>query len=330
MAMHRSMFSGGPRWIGISKRNGDKVNLRFVEAFVWVARLKSITRGAEKLCLTQSAVSNRIASLEEELGVLLLDRRNPGFRLSNAGTRFLDYADRLLALQRELKNELGSTEQHPFSLRVGAIETVLHTWLIPLVDRLKKVAPRIEFELTIEMTPLLNEQIKRGALDLVFSALPAIGDGIVNDALRPLEMVFIGPISMAGKAELSLEEILDQDIMTFQRGSQPHVALIDALRVAGAGDKHVHSMSSISALTSLVESGFGIATLPKVAALRLMNRNRICILSTVLTLAPLPMYANYWSDPAASILKQATDEALALARNFAGEPETSGRSASTV
>ena len=45
------------------------MNLRFVEAFVWVARLKSITRGAEKLCLTQSAVSNRIAALEEELGV---------------------------------------------------------------------------------------------------------------------------------------------------------------------------------------------------------------------------------------------------------------------
>ena len=39
------------------------MNLRFVEAFVWVARLKSITRRAEKLCLTQSAVSNRVAAL---------------------------------------------------------------------------------------------------------------------------------------------------------------------------------------------------------------------------------------------------------------------------
>ena len=47
------------------------MNLRFVEAFYWVASLKSVTRAAEKLFLTQSAMSSRIAALEEELGVLL-------------------------------------------------------------------------------------------------------------------------------------------------------------------------------------------------------------------------------------------------------------------
>ena len=292
------------------------MNLRFVEAFVWVARLKSITRGAEKLCLTQSAVSNRIAALEEELGVMLLDRRAPGFRLSDAGTRFLDYADRLLALQREFKNELGTPEQHPFSLRVGAIESVLHTWLVPMVDTLKRNSPQIEFDLTIEMTPVLNEQIKRGALDLVFTAMPATGDGLINQALSPLEMVFVGPERMSGKGEIRLDEMLDYDIMTFQRGSQPHAALIDALRAVGANEKHVHAMSSISALAHLAESGFGIATLPKATATQLMHRYKIGVLKTELTLAPLPMYASYWSHPAAPILKQAMDEALGFARNY--------------
>ncbi len=300
------------------------MNLRFVEAFVWVARLKSITRGAEKLCLTQSAVSNRIAALEEELGVLLLDRHNPGFRLSSAGIRFLDYADRLLALQRELKNELGSSEKQPFSLRVGAIETVLHTWLIPMVDGLKKNTPQIEFELTIEMTPQLSEQIKRGALDLIFSAMPAIGDGIINETLPVVEMVFVGPESMADKTELSLEEILRYDIMTFQRGSQPHAALIDALRSAGVGDKHVHCMSSISALTRLVESGFGLATLPKAVALQLMQKNGMCILNTGLKFAPLPMYASYWNCPAAPVLKQAIEDSLVFARNYNSDEKENG------
>jgi len=295
------------------------MNLRFVEAFVWVARLKSITRGAEKLCLTQSAVSNRIAALEEELGVLLLDRRNQGFRLTNAGTRFLSYADRFLALQRELKNELGAPEQHPFSLRVGGIETVLHTWLIPMVDALKKASPQIEFELTIEMTHMLNEQIRRGGLDLIFSAMPALGDGIVNETLPPLEMVFVGPESMASLPDLSLEELLGYDLMTFQRGSQPHVALMETLRAAGAGDKRVHSVSSISALARLVESGFGIATLPLAAAEQLMPKNRIVVLRAALPLTPLPMYASYWSYPAAPVLKQAMDEALAFARNYGRE-----------
>ena len=292
------------------------MNLRFVEAFVWVARLKSITRGAEKLCLTQSAVSNRIAALEEELGVLLLDRRNQGFRLSNAGTRFLNYADRFLDLQRELKNELGTPEQHPFSLRVGAIETVLHTWLIPLVDALKKITPQIEFELTVEMTHLLNEQIRRGGLDLIFSAVPVTGDGIVSEALPPFEMVFVGPENMAGSPVLSVEQLLGYDIMTFQRGSQPHVALMEKLRAAGVSDKRVHTMSSISALARLVESGFGIATLPLAAVQQLMQKNRITVLRSELTLTPLPIYASYWTAPAAPVLQQAMDEALAFARSF--------------
>lgn len=296
------------------------MNLRFIEAFVWVARLKSITRGAEKLCLTQSAVSNRIAALEEELGVLLLDRRNQGFRLTNAGVRFLDYADRFLALQRELKNELGAPEQHPFTLRVGGIETVLHTWLIPMVDALKKSAPQIEFELTIEMTHILNEQIRRGSLDLIFSAMPAIGDGIVNETLPPLEMVFVGPASMAETAELSLDELLAHDIMTFQRGSQPHVALMEKLRLVGAGNKRVHTMSSISALARLVESGFGIATLPLAAARQLMPNYQIAVLHSELALTPLPMYASYWTYPAAPVLKQAMDEALDFARSFTAQP----------
>jgi len=63
----------------------DALNLRFVEAFYWVVSLKSVTRAAEKLFLTQPAVSSRISALESELGVLLLDRRDKHFRLTLAG-----------------------------------------------------------------------------------------------------------------------------------------------------------------------------------------------------------------------------------------------------
>jgi DNA-binding transcriptional LysR family regulator len=149
--------------------------------------------------------------------------------------------------------------------------------------------------------------------------MPAIGDGIVNETLPPLEMVFVGPKSLSALPELSLEELLAHDIMTFQRGSQPHVALMERLRAAGAGSKRVHSVSSISALARLVESGFGIATLPLAAAEQLMPRNEIAVLRCELALTPLPMYASYWTYPAAPVLKQAMDEALAFARNYYAE-----------
>jgi len=72
-----------------------------------------------------------------------------------AGTRFLDYAERLLALQREVKRELAAPEQLPLSLHLGGIVTVLHIWLIPLVESLKARKPHLEFELTIEMPHVL-------------------------------------------------------------------------------------------------------------------------------------------------------------------------------
>ena len=61
------------------------MNLRFVEDFYWVASLKSSSRAADKLFLNQSAMSSRIATLEEEQGVLLLDRRDNQFKLIAAG-----------------------------------------------------------------------------------------------------------------------------------------------------------------------------------------------------------------------------------------------------
>ena len=98
------------------------MNLRFVEAFYWVASLKSISRAAEKLFLTQSAMSSRISTLEGELGVLLLDRGDRQFKLTAAGVRFMVYADKLLALQREVKAEMGSNQPMAVSMRIGAID----------------------------------------------------------------------------------------------------------------------------------------------------------------------------------------------------------------
>ncbi|WP_246264442.1 hypothetical protein [Aromatoleum toluvorans] len=71
------------------------MNLRFVEAFLWVA---------------------------------LIDRRERHFRLTNSGNRFLIYAERLLDIQREMKNELGAPESEVMTLRIGGIEPCRTAW----------------------------------------------------------------------------------------------------------------------------------------------------------------------------------------------------------
>ncbi len=168
-----------------------------------MATLKSVTRAAEKLSLTQSAMSSRIAALEEELGVMLLDRRERQFRLTIAGMRFLVHAQRMLELQREAKAEMGSGTEPAVPLRLGAIESVLHSWLIPWIETLRAERPALALELTVETTPMLLEQMRRGTLDLAFAALPAAGEGVRTRPLPPMEMVFVGNAKLQRRARCS-------------------------------------------------------------------------------------------------------------------------------
>ena len=288
------------------------MNLRFVEAFYWVATLKSVSRAAEKLHLTQSAMSARVAALEEELGALLLDRRDKQFRLTVAGTRFVTYSQKLLELQREIKTEMGSAQTMSASLRIGAIESVLHSWLIPWIERLRAEQPGLELELTVETTPVLMDQIQRGAQDIVFAALPAGGDGVRNKTLPPMPMAFVGLAAQHRKRTYTLVELARGELLTFQRGSQPHVALLDALRQAGVESKRVHTISSISAMAQLVQGGFGVATLPLAAAQRLVEVLGLRVLKCNLALPPLPIHASFRSDPATGLADKALKSALAF------------------
>ena len=278
------------------------MNLRFVEAFYWVVSLKSISRAAEKLCITQSAMSSRIAALEEELGVMLLDRRDKQFRLTIAGSRFLTHAERLLAIQRELKLEMGSggAAVQPMSLRIGAIESALHSWLMPWIERLRVQHPELELELSVETTPVLVELIRRGTLDLVFAALPAAQEGLRIQPLPPMEMVFVGNARVHRRRRYTLAQLAEYDLLTFQRGSQPHVALMDLFRQADVAPPRVHTISSISAMTQLVDAGFGIATLPRAAAERLLANRELTLLRCDTALQPLPVFASYRADPSSA------------------------------
>lgn len=286
------------------------MNLRFVEAFFWVATLKSVSRAAEKLHLTQSAMSARIAALEDEVGALLLDRQEKQVRLTTAGSRFLIYAQRFLELQKELKTEMGSTQSVATSLRLGAIESVLHSWLIPWLEQLRRERPGLELELTVETTPMLIDQVQRGAQDIVFAALPAAGEGVRHQILPSMPMCFVGSAALHRKRSYSLPELSILELLTFQRGSQPYVALIDALRQAKLEGKRVHAISSVSAMAQLVQGGFGVATLPRAAAERLAQVQGLRLLKCDVTLPPLPIHASYRKDPSANLIEAVLASAI--------------------
>lgn len=305
------------------------MNLRFVEAFYWVASLQSVSRAAEKMFLTQSAMSSRISALERELGVLLLDRREKQFRLTLAGVRFYDYAQRLLALQGEMKSVMGAEAKLSGSLRIGAIESVLHSWLIPWLERLRETHPDLSLELSVDTTPTLIDQVNRGTQDLVFAAWPATGEAVLTRALPAMPMAFIGHRQVHKRRRYTLAQLADVEILTFQRGSQPHVSLMDQFARAQISPKRVHTISSISAMAQLVQGGFGIATLPLQAVTDRQSFPALRALPCDSTLEPLPIHASYREDPTSRAVQTLLESAVAFVSGTASHPHRAPASASS-
>lgn len=286
------------------------MNLRFVEAYYWVVTLKSVTRAAEKLHLTRSAMSSRIAALEDELGVPLLDRRDKQCRLTMAGERFLGYAVKLLALQREIKTELGSGATQPVTLRVGANESVSHSWLMGWVRNEHRRQPELALELTVETTPILLDQLARGALDIAIAMSPSTTAGLRSLPLPAMAMRFVGHRSLARRRRWSLAELAALDLLTFQGASQPHLALLELFRRAGLEPRRIHRVSSISAMAQLVEEGLGVATLPEAVARRLARHMPLKILPSEVALTPLPVHVSWRDDPASQATGQSVQSML--------------------
>ena len=214
------------------------------------------------------------------------------------------------------------------TLRKGAIESVLHSWLIPMVEKLQNEHQGLELEMTVEPTPVLLDQLRRGALDLIFAALPASGDGLRSRALPPMDMVFVGNSDQLRRRRYKLSDLKDVDILTFQRGSQPHVALLDVFRQSKLEPKRVHTISSISAMTQLVEGGFGVATLPLAAAKRLVAHRKLKLLDCDTSLQPLPVFATFRADPTSHAVETVVNEVFHYIDAL--EPAQGGRARRTA
>ncbi|MCP3024380.1 LysR family transcriptional regulator [Cupriavidus basilensis] len=238
------------------------MNTRFVEAFMWVARLGSFRAAAEKLHITQAAMSNRIASLEQEIGARVFEREARDLRLTPVGLRLLGYGERLLELQREIM-VLGRSGHELLGLvRIGAIESVVHTWLVDFLRHLQSSYPGIEVQITSETTEGLHKTLRAGGIDIALQTDPAVGEGITSTPCLPMAIGWVGPPGAARPDEGKLATLLQHPTITMSPGSQPHVALKELYRKAGLPVGKVHCVSSIAAIVRLVKAGFGNALMP--------------------------------------------------------------------
>ncbi len=297
------------------------MNLRFLETFVWVARLKSFRLTAEKLFTTQASVSSRIAALEGELGVRLFIRDSRGVSLTPAGLKVLDYAERMLDVQRALRQSLEDDARlQQGYLRVGAMDTVIHTWLSPLVARLMERYPAVEIELTADTAHNLCDLLRKGYLDVVFQTDLIRHETVRNLPLASYPMRWIAARgSSYDRDYASLEDLAGERIITFSKQSRPHQDVLNLLHAHGIAAPRVNCVNSVSAITRLVQDGFGVGALPPALVARSLAAGELVELALDSGLPPLEAVASWRTGVGLELVERVVEIARSVVADYARE-----------
>lgn len=267
------------------------MNLRFIEAFVWVARLHSFTAAAEKLYTTQAAISARIATLEDDFGVKLFERDNRTVTLTHSGEDLLRYAEQLLGISARMLEAVSDRATYGGFIAVGAIEAVVHTWLPDLLGRLRQQFPKVRVEIHSYITADLHEELLSGNIDLALTAETLANPAIQNSPICGFQMAWIIAPDARGNPPPPDAELLDRlPILTFLRDSIVYRDVVTKLGPYCV--TRINPFSSIAAMVSLVRTGYGLATLPRAAIASALESGELIALAGVPELAPLTVTAS--------------------------------------
>jgi DNA-binding transcriptional LysR family regulator len=142
------------------------IDFQHLETFCRVADLKSFSKAADDLFLTQPTVSGHILSLEHSLSLRLFDRTGREVRLTKAGGVFLQYASKILSARKDLLNALSEYSQGiRGELSLGA-STIPGEYLLPkLVGHFKKEHPHFTFSLKIADTKEIVNWVLQGDVE---------------------------------------------------------------------------------------------------------------------------------------------------------------------
>lgn len=294
------------------------MNVRFLEAFVWVAKLGSFKAAADKMHTTQAGISSRIATLEEQFGVKLFDREHRGVLLTYHGTELMPYAERMIEMQARMTAAMGQSEAFSGMLRIGVIETVAHTWLPDLLSRFAERYPNATLELDSDITPRLRDNLLRGVLDCAILSEEITPGFIDNHRMANFAMRWVASPALAEKLParrpLSFTDIAEQPIISFHRESGVYRNI--AQGASGCANLRVSYFSSLGAMVDLTRSGFGTALLPVAVIQDDLLQGRLVLLDVDPLPIPLPLVASVRLEPVSPLAEALVRMAQAACDQF--------------
>lgn len=280
------------------------MELTQLRAFYEIARCGSFSRGAEKLNLTQPALSRQVESLEKSVGINLFNRHSRGVYLTEAGRRLFEYVEQMLRLSDEAERTLQEIQGlGTGKLSIGACTTVGNYLLPAPLATFLKLHPKIEATLDFGKSDDIVERAVNRHFDLAFIAGIADPPGLCIEPICEDEILFLvypgHPLSE--NTDFRPELLADEMFILRELGSATRKALESILVKVGIKPSRIIKMDDTEAVKRAVMAGLGVTFLskytvglelqsgllcaPDIPELRL-NRQIICIYPKGVHLSP--------------------------------------------
>lgn len=226
-----------------------------------IVELGSFSKAAEKLGYTQSAMSQMIASLEDELSIKLLNRFRTGAKLTIEGAEIYPYMERTiyayLAVQEKAK-EIKGLETG--IIRMGTLASISAHWLPALLKEFKAQYPNVEFVIHQGDYTSIQEWIKTGAVDFGFVNPKAVS-GVETIVLKEGAMLAVLPENhtLAEKEIVPLKELAKEPFILLEEGH--YYEPLEVFKSIGVVPNVEYTIHDDYAIMTMVEAGLGVSIL---------------------------------------------------------------------
>ena len=202
------------------KRGDSMVTIKHLQIFREVARVKSMSKAAENLFISQPTISQKISEIENYYHIKLFQRYSKTLGISSEGETFLKYANKILDDLDEI-DQVFFTKKENITIRVGATLTVGSTVLPRIVSEIKKEYPNFNIQVYIDNTQLIENLLLENKIDLAIVEGDIHDDTIEKKSIIPDQLVIVchrnHPLSKYDT--INLQQLQNQQFILREKGS---------------------------------------------------------------------------------------------------------------
>ncbi|EFL88171.1 LysR family transcriptional regulator [Ahrensia sp. R2A130] len=290
------------------------INFKQLEALYWVRQLGNYQKAADRISVTQPAISARLATMEEMLGARLIDRTPGGLGFTRLGLEVADHAEQMLLLRDGMLETVRRDSKT--QVRVAMVGPASTCWGERLL-----VAARDEPDISLEFTVGSNVQISRdiqsGTVDLAFlSALPH-EETSTRDFGMDFEIGWVGAPNFApadGKP-LTVSQLRKSDLVLYPPTSPLYSPVQSILTTSSTQSGGRHFANSLPTICDMLRQGYGMSAIPLAVVQDDISSGRLVHVPAEEKITPLTIYCSHVSRQREALVRRV----LKLAQNAAAD-----------